>query len=158
MLRPRTQNDRCRLVVLKLKRPVSAYVDSSDDPVERGTDREKRGFAVHPAQHHANTGALFAHPHDGVGHEFHPSGVGLFRNIARGRTDIRSFAVDQAYWLRPSSARGGAMYALQIAIVLASANVITGAVFLMWGALGLGLLGIVFSLIGLLAPTAVHLF
>ena len=48
--------------------------------------------------------------------------------------------------------------ALQIAIVLASANVITGAVFLMWGALGLGLLGIVFSLIGLLAPTAVHLF
>ncbi len=48
--------------------------------------------------------------------------------------------------------------ALQIAIVLASANVITGAVFLLWGALGLGGLGIVFAMIGLLAPTAVHLF
>jgi hypothetical protein len=48
--------------------------------------------------------------------------------------------------------------ALQIAIVLASANVITGAVFLMWGALGLGAIGVIFSMIGLLAPTALHLF
>ncbi len=48
--------------------------------------------------------------------------------------------------------------ALQIAIVLASANIITGAAFLMWGALGLGALGAVFAVIGFLAPTAVHLF
>jgi len=48
--------------------------------------------------------------------------------------------------------------ALQIAIVLASANVITGAAFLMWGSMGLGLLGVVFTLIGFFAPTAVHLF
>jgi hypothetical protein len=48
--------------------------------------------------------------------------------------------------------------ALQIAIVLASANVITGAAFLMWGAMGLGALGVVFTLIGFLAPTAIHLF
>jgi CCR4-NOT transcriptional regulation complex NOT5 subunit len=48
--------------------------------------------------------------------------------------------------------------ALQIAIVLASANVITGAAFLMWGAAGLGVVGIIFTLIGFFAPTAVHLF
>ena len=45
----------------------------------------------------------------------------------------------------------------QIAIVLASATVITGAVILTWVAGGLGLLGIVFAGIGLLAPHAVHL-
>lgn len=48
--------------------------------------------------------------------------------------------------------------ALQIAIVLASANVITGAAFLLWGAAGLGVVGVVFTLIGFFAPTAVHLF
>jgi hypothetical protein len=48
--------------------------------------------------------------------------------------------------------------ALQIAIVLASANVITGAAFLMWGAAGLGVLGVAFAMIGFFAPTAVHLF
>ena len=47
--------------------------------------------------------------------------------------------------------------ALQIAIVLASANIITGAAFLMWGAGALGLLGMVFALIGFFAPTLVHL-
>ena len=48
--------------------------------------------------------------------------------------------------------------ALQIAIVLASAEVITGVVFLTWLSGGLGLVGIAFCLIGLFAPTAVHLF
>jgi len=48
--------------------------------------------------------------------------------------------------------------ALQIAIVLASAEVITGVALLGWFSGGLGLLGIAFCLIGLLAPTAVHLF
>jgi hypothetical protein len=48
--------------------------------------------------------------------------------------------------------------AVQIAIVLASAEIITGVAFLSWIAAGLGLVGIVFSLIGFLAPTAVHLF
>jgi hypothetical protein len=48
--------------------------------------------------------------------------------------------------------------ALQIAIVLASANVITGAAFLLWGAAGLGVLGVAFAAIGFFAPTAVHLF
>lgn len=47
--------------------------------------------------------------------------------------------------------------ALQIAIVLASANVITGAAFLMWGAMGLGALGVAFALIGFFAPTLIHL-
>ena len=48
--------------------------------------------------------------------------------------------------------------AVQIAIVLASAAIITGITALTWIAGGLGIVGVVFSLIGLLAPTAVHLF
>ena len=48
--------------------------------------------------------------------------------------------------------------AVQIAIVLASAQIITGVVALLWIAYALGAIGVVFSLIGLLWPTAVHLF
>lgn len=48
--------------------------------------------------------------------------------------------------------------ALQIAIVLASATIITGALALAWIATGLGVVGIGFSLIGFFAPTAIHLF
>lgn len=48
--------------------------------------------------------------------------------------------------------------AVQIAIVLASAAIITSATVLVWVAGGLGLLGIVMSAIGFFAPTAVHLF
>ncbi len=48
--------------------------------------------------------------------------------------------------------------AFQIAIVLASATVITGAIVLAWISIGVGVLGLVFGAIGLLAPNAVHLF
>ena len=48
--------------------------------------------------------------------------------------------------------------ALQLAIVLATANVITGAMFLLWASFGLGAVGIAFILVGWFAPTAVHLF
>ena len=48
--------------------------------------------------------------------------------------------------------------AVQIAIVLASAQIITGVVALLWIAYGLGAIGVVFSLIGFFWPTAVHLF
>jgi Domain of unknown function (DUF4337) len=48
--------------------------------------------------------------------------------------------------------------AVQIAIVLASAQIITGVVALLWIAYGLGAIGILFSLIGLFWPTAVHIF
>ena len=48
--------------------------------------------------------------------------------------------------------------AVQIAIVLASAAIVTGAMALAWIGAGLGVVGIVFCLIGFLAPTAVHLF
>jgi hypothetical protein len=48
--------------------------------------------------------------------------------------------------------------ALQLAIVLATANIITGVAFLLWGSMGLGIVGVAFVLIGLFAPTAVHLF
>jgi hypothetical protein len=47
--------------------------------------------------------------------------------------------------------------AVQIAIVLASSAIITGFMALTWIAGGLGVVGVVFSLIGLFAPTAVHL-
>ena len=48
--------------------------------------------------------------------------------------------------------------AFQIAIVLASAYLIVGMIYLLWGAAALGVLGVVFSLIGQFAPHAVHLF
>jgi len=48
--------------------------------------------------------------------------------------------------------------AFQIGIVLASATVITGMVMLSYLAASLGLIGIGFMAIGLLAPHAVHLF
>lgn len=48
--------------------------------------------------------------------------------------------------------------AVQIAIVLASATVITGASWLTWIACGLGVAGLMFCGIGLFWPTAVHLF
>ena len=47
---------------------------------------------------------------------------------------------------------------VQIAIVLASAEIITGVIALLWLAYGLGAIGVVFSLIGFFWPTAVHLF
>jgi hypothetical protein len=48
--------------------------------------------------------------------------------------------------------------AVQIAIVLASAAIITGAMALTWIGIGLGAIGVVFCMIGFFAPTAVHLF
>ena len=48
--------------------------------------------------------------------------------------------------------------ALQIAIVLASAMIITNMMVLAWIAGALGIIGIVFCAIGFFAPTAVHLF
>jgi hypothetical protein len=48
--------------------------------------------------------------------------------------------------------------AVQIAIVLASAAIITGAMALVWIGIGLGAIGIVFCAIGFFAPSAVHLF
>ena len=48
--------------------------------------------------------------------------------------------------------------AFQIAIVLASATVITGMLLLTYVSIGLGLVGIGFMAIGLFAPHAVHLF
>jgi hypothetical protein len=47
--------------------------------------------------------------------------------------------------------------AYQIAIVLASAEVITGTIVLAWLSGGLGVIGLIFTAIGLFAPHAVHL-
>jgi Domain of unknown function (DUF4337) len=46
--------------------------------------------------------------------------------------------------------------AFQIAIVLASSFIITGVVQLLWGAIGLGVIGLVFSLFGFFAPYALQ--
>ena len=46
----------------------------------------------------------------------------------------------------------------QIAIVLASATVITGAISLAWIAGGLGIVGLAFTAIGLFSPGLIHLF
>jgi len=48
--------------------------------------------------------------------------------------------------------------AVQIAIVLASASIVAGIAALAWIAAGLGVVGVVFCLIGFFWPTAVHLF
>ena len=48
--------------------------------------------------------------------------------------------------------------AVQIAIVLASAAIVTGAMALAWIGAGLGVVGVVFCLIGFFAPTSVHIF
>jgi hypothetical protein len=48
--------------------------------------------------------------------------------------------------------------AVQIAIVLASASIITGLAVFVWAAGALGAVGVAFSLIGFFWPTAVHLF
>jgi Domain of unknown function (DUF4337) len=48
--------------------------------------------------------------------------------------------------------------AVQIAIVLASASIITGMVALVWAAGALGVIGVAFCVIGFFFPTAVHLF
>src|SRR6267142_1052928 len=48
--------------------------------------------------------------------------------------------------------------AVQIAIVLDSAQIITGVAALLWIAYALGAIGVAFSLIGFFWPTAVHLF
>jgi hypothetical protein len=47
--------------------------------------------------------------------------------------------------------------ALQIAIVLASAQIITGVVILIWLSGGLGIVAVILSLIGLFAPMSIHL-
>jgi uncharacterized protein DUF4337 len=46
--------------------------------------------------------------------------------------------------------------AFQIGIVLASATIITGMIVLAWIAGGLGVIGLIFMMIGLFAPHAVH--
>jgi hypothetical protein len=48
--------------------------------------------------------------------------------------------------------------ALQIAIVLASAQIITGVAALTWISGTLGVVGLMFSFIGFFAPMAIHLF
>ena len=48
--------------------------------------------------------------------------------------------------------------AVQVGIVLASAAIITSVMALAWIGAGLGVVGLVFMLIGLFAPTAIHLF
>jgi hypothetical protein len=48
--------------------------------------------------------------------------------------------------------------AYQIGIVLASAAVITGMLALAYAAAGLGIIGLIFTVIGLFAPGALHLF
>jgi Domain of unknown function (DUF4337) len=48
--------------------------------------------------------------------------------------------------------------AFQIAIVLASSYLITGVIYLLWGAGALGGIGLLFTAAGVLAPNLLHLF
>lgn len=69
--------------------------------------------------------------------------------VAEGKRD-RSLAAYHHYEIASAG--------VQIAIVLASAAIITGMSVLIWGACGLGVISVVFCGIGFFAPLAVHLF
>jgi hypothetical protein len=81
-----------------------------------------------------------------------PEGRKQLMARAKQAEDKRDLALARYHHYEVASA------AFQIAIVLASATVITGMLVLTWLSIGLGVLGIVFTFIGLLAPHAVHLF
>jgi hypothetical protein len=77
-----------------------------------------------------------------------------------GRKELRHQAEEYEHERETSLARYHhyevASAAFQIGIVLASATIITGMMVLAWIAGGVGVLGLVFMAIGLLAPHAVH--
>ncbi|MBF0097615.1 MAG: DUF4337 domain-containing protein [Magnetococcales bacterium] len=78
-----------------------------------------------------------------------------------GRKELRARAI-AAQKIRDKAAAAHHMFeygaaALQIAIVMASASVVTGTVMLVWGAGFLGVVGVAFGLLGWLAPTLIHL-
>lgn len=70
---------------------------------------------------------------------------------AKDRESIRDRALSAYHLFEYGSA------AFQLAIVLASAAVITGLVYLTFVSIGLASIGIVFGLLGSFAPTMVHL-
>jgi Domain of unknown function (DUF4337) len=82
-------------------------------------------------------------------------------NLGEGRNELsvraieaskkRDYALAQYHQFEISSA------AFQIAIVLASAYLITNALYLLWATGLLGAIGIVFGCVGLFAPNAIHL-
>ena len=71
---------------------------------------------------------------------------------AKGEEKIRDDFLAKYHHYEVASA------AFQIGIVLASAAVITGMVALVYGSIGLAVLGLAFMGIGLFAPHAVHIF
>ncbi|WP_130472478.1 DUF4337 domain-containing protein [Candidatus Magnetaquicoccus inordinatus] len=78
-----------------------------------------------------------------------------------GRKELRERAIN-AQKIRDKASAAHHMFeygaaALQIAIVMASASVVTNMLLLVWGAGFLGVLGIAFGLLGWLAPTLIHL-
>ena len=75
-----------------------------------------------------------------------------------GRTELMARAIEAGHQRDHAMAKyhnfefGSA--AFQIAIVLASSYLITGVIYLLWGAAGLGVLGLFFTAIGIAAPHA----
>ena len=69
---------------------------------------------------------------------------------AKEAEELRDLAMARYHHFEVASA------AFQIAIVLASATIITGMTLLAWFSGALGVLGLAFTGIGLLAPHAVH--
>jgi hypothetical protein len=79
-------------------------------------------------------------------------------NKGEGRKELMARALEAEAKRRHAMAKyhsfefGSA--AFQIAIVLASSYLITGVMYLLWGAAGLGVTGLVFGLVGIAAPNA----
>jgi hypothetical protein len=75
-----------------------------------------------------------------------------------GRVELQARAIQAGHTRDQATAKyhnfefGSA--AFQIAIVLASSYLVTGVVYLLWGAAGLGVVGLLFTGIGLVAPHA----
>jgi hypothetical protein len=71
---------------------------------------------------------------------------------ARALEDKSNLALDKYHNFEFGSA------AFQIAIVLASSYLITGVIYLLWGAGALGGIGLLFTFAGMFAPTILHIF
>jgi len=81
-----------------------------------------------------------------------PNGKGEGRKELMARALAAEAHRDVALAKYPNFEFGSA--AFQIAIVLASSYLITGVIYLLWGAFGVGVVGVLFSVIGVAAPHA----
>jgi hypothetical protein len=99
----------------------------------------------------ADVGRYESEPKTGKSGENAGEGRKELKERAIEAGEKRDYALAQYHQFEISSA------AFQIAIVLASAYLITSALYLLWATGLVGVIGVLFGLVGLLAPNALHL-